>query len=34
MGKNKKKQKLVGKFLANEKGFGFINIGEDKELLS
>ena len=31
MGKNKKKQKLVGKFLANEKGFGFINIGEDKE---
>ena len=29
MSKNKKKQKLTGKFCANEKGFGFITNDED-----
>ena len=31
MSKNKKKQRLTGKFCANEKGFGFISIDEEKE---
>ena len=31
MSKNKKKQRLTGKFCANEKGFGFISIDEKKE---
>ena len=29
MSKNKKKQKLTGKFCANEKGFGFITFEEE-----
>ena len=32
MSKNKKKQKLTGKFCANEKGFGFIESGELEDI--
>ena len=31
MSKNKKKQRLTGKFCANEKGFGFISVDEETE---